>query len=574
MILGIVQIQNFKSIHDTGPVYLSKGDLVTILAGQNESGKTSFLRALRFFEEGAYESFEEEDRRMDEFPRVDCTFYLTASEYEQLKNDTNTAIADYIKKNGFTFVRGDVDEDDFEKIKWINPAGLESLVVAYHESLNATEEGEEETGEVDSSEVEEVEEFSPIKYFRKMRPTMVFYSTFDNSNLPGKADKTEVETSQAIKDFETVYNIDFADLMSEETSDQKRASEEKRVEREAAESLNLYWNQVIANEQVEYEYNIKINFQEAAPLNSTVNFFISQGEEKPLRISQKSQGFQWFSGFNLRLRAHEAALDSKGLILLIDEPGQGLHEIAQQDVKNVIEELARDAGIQIIYSTHQPILLGKEDVDFSRLLLVDRDENGSRFKTISALVTSNGSLDSLAPIKSALGMVTLTDPFSDKVTLIVEGITEYFYLKYILGDKYNFIPSAGVDQCPNIFAILYGWGVPAKVLVDDDTQGTKAANKIRRSFFNDIDDDLYKKTLLKPVGKKGIEDFLSRAIVNSILEDYGKDFLENKSMVENVEQVGKFIFAKHFNDMCHQKEDFLDDETKANFKEIEDFLES
>ncbi len=569
MVLGKVRIQNFKSIQDTGWVHLSKGDLITVLAGQNESGKTSFLSALKFFEEGSYDSFEDEDRRMDEHPRVDCTFYLNDSEYQKLKEDTNNDIADCVRKNGFTFVRGETDEDDFDSFSWINFQELKKLVAEYDKSLNELPEGEEAS----EGEMVEIEAFSPYTYFSKMRPTMVFYSSFTENNLPGKATKSEVNTNQAIRDFETVYKIDFAELMSPSTSDQKRASEEQRVERQAAESLNGYWNQVISNEQVDYKYNIKINHQEGNSENSTVNFFISQGEEKPLRISQKSQGFRWFTGFNLRLRAHEVELDSRGLILLIDEPGQGLHEIAQQDVKDVIEELAKNSGIQIIYSTHQPILLGKENVDFSRLLLVDRNDKGSLFKSISALVTSNGSLDSLAPIKSALGLVTLTDPFNSKKTLIVEGITEYFYLKPILEEGCSVIPSNGVDQCPNIFAILYGWGIDAKVLVDDDSQGTKAANKIKKNFFGDAEDLLYKNTVLKPDGKKGIEDFLSVNIVTSILSDYEKEFLPDKNMVANVEQISKFIFAKHFYDKCNQDENFIDQETKDNFKEIIDFLE-
>jgi hypothetical protein len=142
-----------------------------------------------------------------------------------------------------------------------------------------------------------------------------------------------------------------------------------------------------------------------------------------------------------------------------------------------------------------------------------------------------------------------------------------------LGDKYTIIPSNGVDQSPNIFAILYGWGIAAKVLVDDDSQGTKAANKIKKNFFNEVDNDLYKNTVLKPDHKKGIEYFLSPTIVTSILADYGKEYLPTKTMVENVEQVGKFIFAKHFNDKCNQDDTFLDEETKDNFLVVVDFLE-
>lgn len=567
MILGKVRIQNFKSIKDTDWVYLSKSDLITILAGQNESGKTSFLRALRFFEEGNYDTFEEEDKRIDESPRVDCTFYLTQDEYEQLKSETNSNIADYVKKNGFNFVRGDTSKDSFDS-RYTYPDDLKKLVEEFTLESNKADSTEET-----EAEKEEENEFVPYEYFDELRPKMVFYSSFIENNLPGKAIRPELKTNQAIQDFETIYEIDFDELMDATTTDKKRRTEEERVKDSATETLNKYWNQIISGESVEYKYSITINSQQSDPAKSSVNFYIRQGDEAPLSISQKSQGFQWFAGFNLRLRAHEKRLEEHHLILLIDEPGQGLHEVAQQDVKNVLEELARESHVQIIYSTHQPILLGKEHVEFSRLLLVDRDrKKGSTFKTISALVSSKGSLDALAPIRSALGMVTLTDPLSGKNTLIVEGITEYYYLKAIISGDYVIVPSAGVDQTPNIFGILYGWGVPTKILVDDDTQGTKASNRIKKSFFNDNDDDIFKKTVFKPTGKKGVEEFLSETTISGILSDYNQTYDPKLSKGENVEKIGKFIFAKAFYDKYSVAPDSLDVETQGNFNLVKSFI--
>ena len=43
------RIKNYRSIEDSGICYLS-GDNVTILAGKNESGKTSILEALEDFD--------------------------------------------------------------------------------------------------------------------------------------------------------------------------------------------------------------------------------------------------------------------------------------------------------------------------------------------------------------------------------------------------------------------------------------------------------------------------------------------------------------------------------------------
>lgn len=563
MILRKVRIRNFKSIQDTGWIWLSQSDLITILAGQNESGKTSFLSALRFFEEGEYDSFEDEDRRLDENPRVDCTFFLTEEELNVLESESNWQIARYIKKNGFNIIRGDIEEGHFD-IRYTNPDELKALV----EELNASQI----SGDVEGEDALAPQKFEIYSCLDKMRPTMVFYSSFIEHNLPGSATKTDLATNQAIKDFESIYSIQFSELMDSNTTDQKRSSEERRVGKAAASSLNENWSQVISNEEPKYEYAISINFQSADPESSTINFFIVQGTENPLKISQKSQGFQWFTGFNLRLRAHETEKKENGLILLIDEPGQGLHEVAQQDVKNVLEELATEAGIQIIYSTHQPILLGKEEIDFSRLLLADRDQSGSSFKTISALVSSSGSLDSLSPIKSALGLVSLTDPFSDKPTVIVEGITEFYYLKAVFEEQFVCIPSSGADQCPNIFGIMYGWGIPAKVLLDDDIQGRKAANKLRKSYFNNEDNELFQTTVCKPTGLKGIEENLSTNIISQILSLFGKTYVVKETKLKNVAQVGKVIFAKQFLDSCRSDDTFLDKETRDNFESIRSFI--
>ena len=55
MKLKSFQIKNYKSIIDTGEVMLSEHDNITVLAGQNESGKSSVLEALNSFETGVFD---------------------------------------------------------------------------------------------------------------------------------------------------------------------------------------------------------------------------------------------------------------------------------------------------------------------------------------------------------------------------------------------------------------------------------------------------------------------------------------------------------------------------------------
>ena len=49
------RIQNYCSIADSGVIEISDNDNVSVFAGQNESGKSSILRALYDFERGEFE---------------------------------------------------------------------------------------------------------------------------------------------------------------------------------------------------------------------------------------------------------------------------------------------------------------------------------------------------------------------------------------------------------------------------------------------------------------------------------------------------------------------------------------
>lgn len=78
------QIQNFKSIQDSGVCYLPSPDNITILAGQNESGKSSILQALHSFETGIIMP---ESIQMGKFPSIHCQFLTeNSSLFEIISN--------------------------------------------------------------------------------------------------------------------------------------------------------------------------------------------------------------------------------------------------------------------------------------------------------------------------------------------------------------------------------------------------------------------------------------------------------------------------------------------------------
>lgn len=77
MKISAFQIKNYRSIVDSGKCYLSP-DNITALIGQNESGKTSVLEALRSFYEG---QISDDVLRSDlTFPDITCVFQLEEDE--------------------------------------------------------------------------------------------------------------------------------------------------------------------------------------------------------------------------------------------------------------------------------------------------------------------------------------------------------------------------------------------------------------------------------------------------------------------------------------------------------------
>ena len=72
-ILKFVQIKNFRSIKDSGKFYV-QSDGITVLVGQNESGKTSIIDALEAFNSKVIDN---EDRTNRSDPTlIKCNFCL------------------------------------------------------------------------------------------------------------------------------------------------------------------------------------------------------------------------------------------------------------------------------------------------------------------------------------------------------------------------------------------------------------------------------------------------------------------------------------------------------------------
>lgn len=108
-------------------------------------------------------------------------------------------------------------------------------------------------------------------------------------------------------------------------------------------------------------------------------------------------------------------LQDKSLILCIEEPEAHLHPDAIHSLRNVLLEIAEKKGVQVIISTHSPILVDRNDV--SNNVVVSPGHRVYPCKSIEN-------------VREVLG-VRLTDNLSASKVVLVEGESDKRYIEAI-----------------------------------------------------------------------------------------------------------------------------------------------
>lgn len=562
------QIQNFKSIMNTGECKISDIDNIVVFAGQNESGKSSVLEALDFFANGPSDKFEKfEKRQGTDMTSVKCTFLIGKSDMEYLERDFKDyeEISNFLKKKKKVSI--------LRKFENKKDSGL-SIDESFFEDFPEFEEEETEeettapgtppdqtatTQATDTNDRDSLME-KLSEAIIEVIPTISLYNSFEDL-LPSEIALTELKNSKAVKDFEKVFDVKLNDL-AEITDARERKIKIKEIESKATDDFNQFWSQKISSVTGANKYRFLIEVNDAEP--KKIIFMIEGEDQTPLYLEQKSMGFRWFSAFHLRLRAlmkesedYEYEENDNNIVILIDEPGQNLHDTAQKDVKNILNETAKKE-IQILYSTHNPNLIGNvntNEIEYTRIRIVtNHPKQGTKvFNVPQFIARKDGcSIDALSPIRTAMGLNSAGTIFDkNKLNVVVEGITDNYYLtafRELLekDERLHFIPVCGVDNVKSMVGLLIGWGMNYKAVFDDDPkQGRKAYNNLKNYYFEG-DDNTAHEHILKIKDCNGIEDIFSQPDFEKILGRELEDSEKKQSNSQIVKKSGKELVARQF----------------------------
>jgi len=575
------KITNYKSITDSGDCYLT--DTITILAGKNESGKTSILEALEDFDtDKKIRESAKPIKSPESIPEISITFIVEKDTIKEILEEIKSSLKatddleiEIIKTFPDVYTFGETTlqneifggkevekiqksiKDKWNKIKTIRTKyealggslfDFEFLDFASEKTLfmnfkNATtpnvaqiEEKERDTFskllteiEADINNLENLlaTETKFLEALKQWIPNFILFNSFEDI-FPNKIPFAELEKNEWIKDLSVISDLKITTIKG--TDDRGKEKHKDDINIKLNKDYEKFWTQDVSNLSVNWD-------------SEHLYFWIKE-DGYPYEPSLRSKGRQWHLAFYIKISAR--ANEKIPNIILIDEPGLFLHAKAQEDILGKLEDSAKE--VQLIFSTHSPYLLEADKLN--RVRLVHRTKKSGT--EIENKVHALADKETLTPILTAIGL-ELNAGISalDKVNnAVVEGPSDVYYLnafkKMLSKDSVNFIFGGGCGNMPYVGTILHGWGGKVIYLYDND-QGKKDGEK------NLQDNWLVTKDLILSVLNTAgsIEDIFSLSDFKKfVLGDENKTYTETNSAHVKKAKLDKVLIAKKFLEIC------------------------
>lgn len=247
-----------------------------------------------------------------------------------------------------------------------------------------------------------------------------------------------------------------------------------------------------------------------------------------IELDQRSEGFQWLVSFFVVFFA-EASGKHENAILLLDEPGLSLHGLKQREFRATISKLVEKN--QTIYTTHSPFLVGPDELDRVRVIeMTDRRVGTKAHTTVTATDAA-----SLLPLQEALGYDLAQSLFAQQRNLVLEGLTDYWYVDGTaqllrdahvadLNDRIAMLPAVGSGKVVYYATILHANHLKVAALLDSDAAGDHAAEQETLVHTLGNKNILRTKDAYKgPVTKPEIEDLLRQTLIEVAKSELGWD---------------------------------------------------
>jgi len=421
------------------------------------------------------------------------------------------------------------------------------------------------------------------KYFEYC-PVIELFEDF-GSLLPNRIDMEDIVTGneqvegyKAARNFLTLAQLDYSFFQQQSSRILKQKIE--NLNQTLTRNFHDFWQQSIGrNNKIHIQFELDhYNSTYGAKAGKPYLEFWIKDEGERLYPKQRSRGVRWFLSFYMELKA-SANINTRQMVLLVDEPGVSLHARAQEDVLKVFEDIKE--RIHVIYTTHSPHLV--EINKLHRVLAIQRDDLDSLRSTtrvLDPLLLSSASPDTLTPLQSILGNPMASEGFSLKrINLIVNDTGSFYVLNAIIHlmgfkGKVCVIPSTNVSSIPLLCNILMGWGMDFAVLLFENDEEKQITELLKSTVFK-TDNSGRELIIRMPEQFLNSEDLLSTLdFKDHILESREGITVPNSVYIKEKELPRNFVLSRFLTKVKAGKvksADF-DEESLENFTLITDLL--
>jgi energy-coupling factor transporter ATP-binding protein EcfA2 len=273
-------------------------------------------------------------------------------------------------------------------------------------------------------------------------------------------------------------------------------------------------SQTLTNEIAERWSQKKYEVVFQADGHHFITFVKDESSRALVPLEERSKGFQWFFSFDMKFM-YETEGDFRGAILLLDEPGLHLHAAAQRDLLQRMREYARQN--QLVYTTHLPFM-----IDMNRLdnIWVAEERSGEGTRVHKEWATADG--DARFTLQAALGLSWAQSLFVGKKNLVVEGVTDFWFLSTMstllkeagesgLADDLVVTPAGGASKVAYLATLLMGQKLHVAAFLDSDKEGLQAQKQLVTNWLLQDSDVLMLGKVLGRQGSVAIEDLFDEA---------------------------------------------------------------
>ena len=595
------KVQMYRPILDSGWVDV---DDITVIVGKNESGKTALLKALHKFNPfnpDPYTLNREWPRGHRSSQSLDAVVVTVRFEFG---NDESKEISQFItggeeptgveiarKYNGeFDYrllpndnVTRDVSEDITNLLKELvasegASSGLKEMLLKVRsqasetfESSGVTALGERINGYSDLIEsaiqedteqdrsiaersqnaLEQLSKLADIGDCRKRLekliadwvPTFIYmddHKPFQGSaylNLVGDR-KNSNQLTEEDKTFLMMLELGGLDFDQEY---QRANTEDKEQRMLDMNDASLTLTNLLADHWSQREYQIRFE----ADGFHIVAFVSDEVQTALVPLDERSKGFQWFFSFDTTF-LHETKGTFRDAVILLDEPGLHLHAAAQRDLLLRLREYAE--GNQLIYTTHMPFLIDMERLDNIRVCIENKDKG----TTVSADFYAADE-HARFPLQAALGLSISQSLFVGPYNLVVEGVTDYWFLSTMatilrsenggsLDERIVVTPAGAATKAAYVATMLLGQQLNVVVLLDSDPEGERVAEGLIKEWIIKDRHVLLLGQILRRDGEATLEDMFSDDFYLRFVNDaYQKELKDKPITLDEVGACGQIV---------------------------------